>query len=124
MTGTVECPRCGRATDADGIWLWVGGQAHRLQVIAGRIQQSGHVDVFDLACGCKFNTDLWSLAVSTSVSASRGQSVTIRVTPMPVISASELREQFARTVLHHRDAPDLVDHLMADVNARAWGSDG
>lgn len=81
--GTVLCPRCNRATEAAGIWLWMGGQAHRLQVQGGRIQQSGHVDMFDLACGCKFDTKLWDLRMTASVSARRGAAMDVYVTAKP-----------------------------------------
>jgi hypothetical protein len=85
VTGYVECPRCGRATEADGIWLWVGGQAERLQVENGSIRQSGHVDVFDLACGCKFDTELWRLSVQTSMSLRGGHTTSIRVAPVAAV---------------------------------------
>jgi adenine-specific DNA methylase len=83
--GRVECPRCGRVTEAAGIWLWVAGQGERLRVENGRIVQSGHASVFDLACGCKFDTELWRLSVSTRVSVASGASVDVHVTPVAAI---------------------------------------
>jgi len=80
--GSVECPRCGRTTEAAGIWLWVNGMGERLTIEEGRIQQSGHVDVFDLACGCKFDTHLWELRIRSSVTLQRGGSVEVRVVPI------------------------------------------
>jgi hypothetical protein len=85
--GRVECPRCGRVTEAAGIWLWVDGQGERLRVENGSIQQSGHVSVFDLACGCKFDTELWRLSAQTSVSL-RGGSFSVRVTPIAAVPAA------------------------------------
>jgi hypothetical protein len=81
VNGRVECPRCGRVTEASGIWLWVDGQGERLQIEAGRIQQSGHVAVFDLVCGCKFDTELWTLRITSSLSLRSGTSVSISVHP-------------------------------------------
>jgi hypothetical protein len=46
--------------------------------------------MFDLACGCKFDTELWRLSVSTQVST-RGSSQRISVTPIPVVEAMSQR---------------------------------
>jgi hypothetical protein len=76
----VTCPRCGRTTDLALAWAWVGGVGERLTLGAGRVRASGHVDVLDLACGCRFDTELWDLRVSTSVSLRAGHVVRATVT--------------------------------------------
>jgi len=103
--GSVECPRCGRVTEAAGIWLWVDGQGERLRVEDGRIVQSGHVAVFDLACGCKFDTDLWALGVLTSVSPLSGTKVTVRITAVPAVRRGE---EFAGYVVAGRDGGPIL----------------
>jgi hypothetical protein len=110
----VECPRCGLATEADGIWLWVGGQGERLRIERGSIQQSGHVDVFDLACGCKFDTELWRLSVQTSMSL-RGGHTSIRVTPVAAVPRGQ---EFAGYVIAgHDGGPILKIDWDGDVHA-------
>lgn len=85
MLGQVECPRCGRTSQADGIWVWVSGQGERLNVEAGRIVQSGPAQLFDLPCGCKFTVALWNLRVRSEVSTVRGGNVMVRVEPRHVL---------------------------------------
>jgi hypothetical protein len=128
VIGRVECPRCGAVSDAAEIWLWINGQGERLQIEAGRIQQSGHVSMFDLACGCKFDTELWRLSVSTQVST-RGSSQMISVTPIPAVEAmsqrtaeiaraGEQRVEFAGYVVAgHDGGPILKIDWDGDVHA-------
>lgn len=104
MNGTVECPRCGRATAPSAIWLWIGGQAERLTIENGRIVQAGHVDMFDLACGCKFDTDLWTLSVTSILSLRQGTRVDVMVVAKPAVR----REPYAGYVIAGRDGgPEL-----------------
>ena len=102
--GSVECPRCGRVTEAAGVWLWVDGQGERLRVKNGSIQQSGHVTVFDLACGCKFDTDLWTLGVTTNVSSRAGRSVSFRVTPIAATPAAVAQSREGQQLAEIRSA--------------------
>lgn len=83
LPGFVECPRCHQKTEAAKMWLWSDGYGRRLLVRNGSIVQNGHIDVFDLACGCVFDTQLWALTVRSEVSPRLGPSVRSSVTIVP-----------------------------------------
>lgn len=104
----VTCPRCDRRTEAKKIWIWVvdsgsaslrqveqqssdtlagarsrrgQGQAEPLRLVRGEIRQSGAAELFDLACGCAFDTRMWKLRVRSTVSIRTGGSMSIHVEP-------------------------------------------